>query len=114
MEIVEETYGEEALSDREQPYVKPKPQTESEHSNIEQGSIHNSSANVGEEILGHGEKVTFTPPVTSTPKPKPTKMVRIFKEKDSKETLDSTMGTNNGQSKSLSPSLLKAGNSGGI
>ncbi len=35
VEIVKKTYSEEALSDREQLYVKPKPQTEFEHSNID-------------------------------------------------------------------------------
>ncbi|KAK0224784.1 hypothetical protein EDD85DRAFT_959507 [Armillaria nabsnona] len=114
VEIVEETYGEDALSDGEQPYVKPKPRSESEHSNIDQDNIRNSPANVGREISGHGEKVTFTPSVMSTLRPKPTKTVRIFEEEGSKEMLDSTMGANNGKSKSSSPLLSNTGNPGGM
>ncbi|KAK0467359.1 uncharacterized protein EV420DRAFT_1474675 [Desarmillaria tabescens] len=61
-----------------------------------------------------GEAMHFTPPITSTPIPKPVKKVRIAEEIKTEEMFDATLGNWKGDSKSLSPSGLKASSPGGL
>ncbi|KAK0484242.1 hypothetical protein EDD18DRAFT_1361817 [Armillaria luteobubalina] len=111
VEIVEELYGEDDVSDKQS---SPTP------AGLETNPVPSETLDTSEISLPMGDKnpkternANFEPPVTSTPTSKAKKKVKIVEEHDDNETLDLHRGANrSGGSGSSSLPLSHAGTSG--